>query len=152
MNFTLKLSNRTNEQFVTFADADWRRDFDTRRSTLGILYKLKDTTVHWTSKLQELVLLSSTEAKYPVLSEATAGILHLQKVFDDLKVRALTPTPLYIDNTSCIRLVDNPVLHEKTKHIDIRAHFNREQAQQGAIKVEYVQQPATSRRICSQNL
>ncbi|KAG0574455.1 hypothetical protein KC19_VG263300, partial [Ceratodon purpureus] len=44
INFALHLSSRGEEKFHTFADADWGRDLDTRRSTLGIVYKLGDTT------------------------------------------------------------------------------------------------------------
>ena len=138
IDFALHLSSESGENFHTFADADWRRDMDTRRSTSGIVYKLGETTVHWTSKLQEVVSLSTTEAEYRVLSEATGGILHLQKIFINLDVNALRPTPLLSDNTSCIRLVDNPVLHEKTKHIDIRAHFICEKARSGDVGVQYV--------------
>lgn len=45
---------------------------------------------------------------------------------------------LYIDNQAFIRLVDNSILHKKTKHIDVRAYFIREKVQSRDVKVDYV--------------
>lgn len=137
-DYALHLSTQGDEIYFTFGDADWGRDLDTRRSTSGIVHKFGESTIHWSSKLQDVVSLSTTEAEYRVLSDAAAGILHLQKLFEELKVSNLKPTTLYSDNQSCIRLVDNPILHEKTKHIDIRAHFIREKVLTWEVEEDYI--------------
>lgn len=59
------------------ADADFARDGDTRRSTSRILHKLGDSPVDWCSKRQLMVALSTTKAKYCVLTEAARDIVHL---------------------------------------------------------------------------
>jgi hypothetical protein len=50
----------------------------------------------------------------------------------------LSKVPLLCDNESAIRLVDNPVEHSRTKHIDIRSHFLRDHQQKGDIEIAYV--------------
>ena len=50
----------------------------------------------------------------------------------------LGQVPVLCDNTSAINLTKNPILHSRTKHIEIRHHFIRDHIQNGNIKVEYV--------------
>ena len=42
------------------------------------------------------------------------------------------------DNQSCINLTENPLFHDRSKHIDIRYHFIRDYVQKGAVKLEYI--------------
>ena len=42
-----------------------------------------------------------------------------------------------MDNQSAIKLIQNPVAHDRTKHIDIKYHFIRDAQARGIIKVEY---------------
>jgi hypothetical protein len=50
----------------------------------------------------------------------------------------LSKVPLLCDNESAIRMADNPIEHNCTKHIDIRYHFLRDHQQQGDIEIAYV--------------
>jgi hypothetical protein len=50
----------------------------------------------------------------------------------------LSKVPLLCDNESAIRLVDNPVEHSRTKHIDIRHHFLRDHQQKGDIDIYHI--------------
>jgi hypothetical protein len=50
----------------------------------------------------------------------------------------LSKVPLLCNNESAIRMVDNPVEHSRTKHIDIQCHFLRDHQQKGDIKTAYV--------------
>ena len=42
------------------------------------------------------------------------------------------------DNQSCIKIKENPVFHDKSKHIEIRYHYIRDMVQRGAIMLQYV--------------
>jgi len=42
------------------------------------------------------------------------------------------------DNQSGIRLLENPVFHDRTKHIDIRYHYIRDMVQRGAIRLHHI--------------
>jgi hypothetical protein len=50
----------------------------------------------------------------------------------------LSKVPLLCDNESEIRLADNPVEHNHTKHIDIRHHFLRDHQQRGDIDIYHI--------------
>ena len=50
----------------------------------------------------------------------------------------ILPVVIGIDNQAAIALAKNPVLHEKTKHIDTRHHFIRQAVQKGYIKLQYI--------------
>jgi hypothetical protein len=50
----------------------------------------------------------------------------------------LSKVPLLCDNESAIRMADNPIEHNRTKHIDIRYHFLRDHQQKVDIKIAYV--------------
>ena len=51
----------------------------------------------------------------------------------------LEATVVHCDNQSGIRLSENPVFHDRSKHIDIRYHFLRDCVHMGTIKLEYIQ-------------
>ena len=58
----------------------------------------------------------------------------LTRLFD----QQLKPTVIYCDNQSCIKLSENPVLHDRSKHIEIRYHFIKDMIQKGVVKLQYV--------------
>ena len=88
--------------------------------------------------MQPTVSLSSTKVEYRVLTDATKDIIHFWRLFNELGIDTNAPTTLLSDNQSCIKLVKNPVLYARTKHIEIHHHFIREAADAGEVQVEYV--------------
>jgi hypothetical protein len=46
--------------------------------------------------------------------------------------------PLLCDNESAVKLTNNPVQHQRTKHIDVRRHFIGDHQQKGGIAIESV--------------
>jgi hypothetical protein len=49
-----------------------------------------------------------------------------------------THVPLQCDSTSAISVAKNLVLHSKTKHIEVRYHFLRDNIQKGKITLIHV--------------
>jgi hypothetical protein len=78
-----------------------------------------------TSKKQTYVALSTAEAKYVVTGQCCAQLLWMRQTLRDFGYN-LSKVPLLCDNESVIRLADNPIEHNHTKHIDIRHHFLRD--------------------------
>ena len=52
--------------------------------------------------------------------------------------QALRPSVIYYNNRSCIKFTENPVFHDRSKHIMIKYHFIRDYVQKGALKLEYI--------------
>ena len=57
-------------------DADSAGNVDIRRSTIGYVYTLGGATVSWGSQLQKIVALSTTEAEYVAIREASKDRNH----------------------------------------------------------------------------
>ena len=45
---------------------------------------------------------------------------------------------VYYDNQSCLKLTKNPIFHDRSKHIEIRYHFNWDHVQKGVVKLQYL--------------
>ena len=46
--------------------------------------------------------------------------------------------PLLCDSTSAISVAENPMMHSRTKHIDVRFHFLRDHYEKGDIELCYI--------------
>ncbi|GKA04621.1 retrovirus-related pol polyprotein from transposon TNT 1-94 [Tanacetum coccineum] len=93
--------------------------------------------VSWSSKKQTSTSISSTEAEYIVMSGCCAQILWMRSQLLDYGF-AYNHIPLYCDNKSAIALCCNNVQHSRSKHIDIRHHFIREQVEKGVVELYFV--------------
>ena len=121
-----------------FSDADWAGDHDSRRSTSGYVFVLNGGCVSWRSQKQRSVALSSTEAEYMALSEATQEAIWLKSFACELGELGKDDSILvFEDNQGSIALAKNPEFHKRTKHIDIRYHFVREKVESGEVAIEY---------------
>jgi len=47
----------------------------------------------------------------------------MKTILDDFKIKVDIPMQLYFDNKSVMNIVNDPVQHNKTKHIEIDSHF-----------------------------
>ncbi|GJR03529.1 hypothetical protein Tco_0526513 [Tanacetum coccineum] len=113
-------------ELKAFADADYAGCHDTRRSTSGSAQFLGHRLVSWSSKKQKSTAISTTEAEYIALSGCCAQILWMRSQLRDYGF-AFNKIPMYCDNQSAIALCCNSVQHSRSKHIDIRHHFIKEQ-------------------------
>jgi hypothetical protein len=114
--------------------------------------------VSWSSKKQTFVALSTAEAEYVAAGQCCAQLLWMRQTLRNLGYN-LSKVPLLCDNESAIRLVDNPVKHSRTKHIDIRHHFLRDPQQRGDIDIYHIStenqladiftKPLDEKRFCS---
>nr|GFA83288.1 retrovirus-related Pol polyprotein from transposon TNT 1-94 [Tanacetum cinerariifolium] len=77
------------------------------------------------------------EAKYIALSGCCAQILWMRSQLSDYGL-AFNKIPMYYDNKSAIALCCNNVQHSRSKHIDIRYHFIKEQVENGVIELYFV--------------
>ena len=60
------------------------------------------------------------------------------QTLSDMKVIVSKPVPIYCDNQSAINISKNPVMHSRTKHIDVCYHFIREHVLNGNVELEFV--------------
>ncbi|GJR35380.1 retrovirus-related pol polyprotein from transposon TNT 1-94 [Tanacetum coccineum] len=122
---------------LSYADADHVGCQDTRRSTYGCMQLLGDTLVSWSSKSQKSNAISSTKAEYIALSGCYAQVLWMRSQLTDYGI-GFNKIPIYCDNKSAIALCCNNVQHSRSKHIDIRLHFIKEQVENGVVELYFI--------------
>ncbi|GJU08347.1 hypothetical protein Tco_1124777 [Tanacetum coccineum] len=122
---------------TAYADADHAVCQDTQRSTSGSARFLRDKLISWSSKKHKSTAISTTNAEYISMSECYAQILWTRSQLIDYGF-AFNKIPLYCDNNSAIALCCNNVQHSRSKHIDIRHHFIREQVEKGGVELYFM--------------
>ncbi|GJY20712.1 retrovirus-related pol polyprotein from transposon TNT 1-94 [Tanacetum coccineum] len=137
INMGLWYPKDTAMALTAYADADHAGCQDTRRSTSGSAQFLGDKLVSWSLKKQTSTSISSIEAEYIAMSGCYAQILWMRSQLSDYGF-AYNHVPLYYDNKSAITLCCNNVQHSRSKHIDIRHHFFREQVENGVVELYFV--------------
>ncbi|CAL1375374.1 unnamed protein product [Linum trigynum] len=121
-----------------YSDADYAGCQDTRRSTSGWCVKIGNSFISWRCKKQDRVSKSSTEAEYRSMSEVSSEIVWLRRLLAELGVTCQDPVRLYVDNTSAICIATNPVLHDRTKHIEVHVHYVRQLVAEGTVELTYI--------------
>jgi hypothetical protein len=123
---------------VGYTDSDWAGCFSDRKSTSGCCFGLGSAVVSWFSRKQKSVALSLAKDEYMAASQASCEALWLRKMLIGLFGVQLRPTVIYCYNQSCIKLLENPVFHDRYKHIEIRYHFIHDYVQRGVVELQYI--------------
>jgi hypothetical protein len=122
---------------IGYSDSDYSRCKVDRKSTSVNCQFLGRSLVSWSSKKQTFIALSIAEAEYVDVGQCCAQLLWMRQTLRDFGYN-LSKVTLLCDNESAIHLADNPVEHNRTKHIDIRHHFLRDHHQKGDIDVCHI--------------
>ncbi|WVZ76309.1 hypothetical protein U9M48_024295 [Paspalum notatum var. saurae] len=120
-----------------FLDADHAGCRIDRKSTSCTCQLLGTSLVSWSSRKQASVALSTTEAEYVAAASCCSQLLWMKATLSDFGLR-FGKIPLLVDSTSAISIAKNPVLHTRTKHIDMRFHFLRDHYEKKDIDLAHV--------------
>ena len=99
---------------------------------------LGNSLLSWKCKKQNVVSRSSAEAEYRSMANALCEVKWIYNLLSELHFKIPRPIPLFCDNTSAIRIAENPVLHERTKHIDLDCHLIRDHVKTGFLQPQYL--------------
>ncbi|XP_022031429.1 secreted RxLR effector protein 161-like [Helianthus annuus] len=108
---------------TAFADSDWAKCVESRRSVTGFCIFLGSSLITWKSKKQNVVSRSSAEAEYRSMCNATCEVLWLLNILRELKLDVDIPIVLKCDNTAALSIAANPVFHDRTKHFEVDLFF-----------------------------
>ncbi|KAL1565166.1 secreted RxLR effector protein 161-like protein [Salvia divinorum] len=125
------------DQLVGFSDSDYAVSYDTRKSQSGYVFTLYGSTISWRSCLQPVVALSTTEAEYIALAEAVKESFWLKGVLKDFGIDQKA-VEIKCDSASAICLTKHQTFHVRSKHVDIRLHFIRDEVNKGSVRVSKV--------------
>ncbi|KAL2236839.1 UNVERIFIED_CONTAM: Retrovirus-related Pol polyprotein from transposon RE1 [Sesamum indicum] len=121
-----------------YSDADWANCIDTRRSLTGYCIFLGDALVSWKTKKQNIVSRSTAEEEYHNMGSTVCELTWVVYLLMDFGISAPTPIPFFCDNQAALHIVNNPVFHERTKHLDIDCHIVRDKFKFGLINPVHV--------------
>lgn len=128
---------KSNKPLTGLADADWGSSSTNRKSFTGYCFMYANGSVSWASRKQKSTSLSTAEAEFYSITEATKEALHLRRLIHDMGDSHEKIT-IYNDNQAAQHIASNPVVSAKSKHIDIRLHFVREKIEEGSIELKYL--------------
>ncbi|KAL6332546.1 hypothetical protein AAG906_008966 [Vitis piasezkii] len=120
-----------------YTKGDYAGDLDDRKSTSGAVFMLNSGAITWSSKKQQIVTLSTTEAEFVAAASSSCQAIWLRRLLEVLYNQQQGPTVIYCDNLSAIKLSKNLVLHGRSKHIDVRYHFLRDLCKDGVIDLVF---------------
>lgn len=129
---------KNGKSVIGYSDADWGNCPIDRKSYSGYVFLMGGSAVSWKSQKQRTTALSSTEAEYISLSEATKEAIYLRRLLLELGFENAAKISMHVDNRGAECLANDPVYHSRTKHIDIRYHFIRDVVSRGEINIEHV--------------
>ena len=153
-NFGLKLKpNKKKELFYLegISDSEYAGDKDTRISVYGYQLYFCGAPISWKSKSGKSVTLSSTEAEYFATSEIAKEAIFAKQVIESMGIQLEFPITIKVDNTGAIYIANNYTTGQRTKHIDVRAHFVREYIEDDILKVVFVRTDDNKADIYTKN-
>ncbi|GAA0147669.1 transmembrane signal receptor [Lithospermum erythrorhizon] len=126
LDYGLHLYKSSPCALTSYIDVDWAGGPDTRKSTSGFCVFLGDHLISWSSKRQTTISRSSAEAEYRGVTNVVSEACWLRNLLLELHHPLTKATIVYCDNVSGIYLSENPVQHQRTKHVEFDIHFVRE--------------------------
>ena len=127
-----------NLDIQAYTDADWAGDKGNRRSTSGYFTLVGGNLVTWRSKKQKVVALSSAEAEFRGVARSLAEVLWIKKLLTEIGFPPTKTSRIMCDNKAAIQISENPVQHDRTKHVEVDRHFIKEKLEAGIVELPYV--------------
>ena len=132
-------TSESRQQLTVFSNANMAGDIDRRRSTSSVLVFLGSAPISWLSLKQKVVVLSTCKVEYVAAATAVCQAVSLRRLLGEMTGVEAHPPTLMVDNQPAIALAKNPVLYDRSKHIDIKFHFLRDCVDGGQIVIEFIE-------------
>lgn len=149
--------NSKNKKLHSISDANYARCIDTRRSRHGSIICLNNGAILWKSTMQHTVALSSMESEYIGGCELARNVNWLNQALKEFGLRSKksqnetgyidtnlldlnskNPIKLYLDNKSAIIFAEEPMVQQRSRHIDVKYHYIREKVNDKLLELEFI--------------
>ncbi|CAH9095246.1 unnamed protein product [Cuscuta europaea] len=127
-----------NRNVEAFTDADYAGSITDRRSTSGYCTYVWGNLVTWRSKKQNIVARSSAESEFRSMANGICELLWIKRMMSELNMEMELPMKLSCDKKAAINIAHNPVLHDRTKHIEVDRHFIKEKIEAGIVCTPFI--------------
>ncbi|RVW63384.1 Retrovirus-related Pol polyprotein from transposon RE1 [Vitis vinifera] len=126
-----------NFNITCYTDVNWASYHDDKRNTSGYCLFLGSNLVSWSSSKQKVVSRSSTESEYRGAANGATEIAWTKSLLRELSITPTQPPLILCVNISATYLATNPILHARTKHVEIDYHFVQERVLQRSLFVQF---------------
>ena len=129
-----------NTRLYGYCDTDFVADKLIRKSVSGSVFFFAGGVISHSSKRQQTIAQSTTEAEYYTLAKVVAEALWLKQIIGQMMYSGLDikSVRLYGDNQGSLSLAKNPEFHQQTKYINVKLYFIREHVAKGTIDLWYI--------------
>ena len=124
-------------ELSSYSDSDFGNCRFTRKSRNGEIHMLTGP-IHWNSRRQSTVALSTMDAEVIALSNCTRTAIAVQSFLRELNVPIAQPTVIHEDNRGSIIASTNGLGGPRSRHLDIKHHYVVEQVREKRIAVRYI--------------
>ena len=133
-------------------NSDFANDKETIISEYGYIGFFCGVLIAWKSKSMKSVILSTTEAEYVAVLEGVKETKLLYQLLRSMEIKVPLPIKIRVDNVGAIWLANNSGVSERTKHVDIRAHFVRSYVLDEVVTIDFVKSAENTSDIMTKNL
>lgn len=139
LSLTLSQDSTAGDSLHIYTDSTWADDPHTRRSQTGYIVFWRSTPIAWKSRKQANITLSSTEAELNALTDGAQESLWIQSVIRDLWRNAcINPSNFFVDNKGLVDKILHFGSNSKTKYIDMKMKWLRDQTASKQIQVNLI--------------
>jgi len=121
-----------------YTDADWAGNIIDRKSTSGYFTFVGGNLVTWRSKKQKVMALSNAEAEFRGMAKGLCELLWLRELVEEIGYSSSPLMRLFYDNKAAIQIAQNPVQHDRTKHVEIDQYFIKEKLEVKIVQFPFV--------------
>jgi hypothetical protein len=121
-----------------YCDSDYAACVDERLSVAGWVFMAAGGATSWQSQKQKSVALSTVEAEYMAACAASKEGVWQRAILSQAGVSTGHALLILTDNQGAMALAKNPSHHQRSKHIDVRYHYVRQQVAKRTIQLDYV--------------
>jgi hypothetical protein len=119
LNYGLRYASNSDIQLHGFTDSDWVESAYDRNNTSSIFFSLVFSMILWASRKHKFVALNTAEVEYIAACDACIEEVWLCNLVSGLFDHVLDSTVIYCDDQSSVKLLDNPMFHDRSKRIEI---------------------------------
>lgn len=156
LNYGITYYNATHPgstlQPVIYSDSSYADCIETARSTHGHLAIMAGGPVTWSSRRQDLVTLSSTEAGYIAAVHAGQTALWLYKFLDKVYLPASRPMVIRVDSSGAESLAKRSANFSRVRHLRVRKYWLRDGVCNGDITIEQIPETANPADMLTKSL
>jgi len=133
------------------SDSDYAKDPEKHRSVSGWAAFLEEAAVSDTSKMQDCVTLSVTEAETVSGTGCAQDMLFGMRLLESVGLQVELPMILEMGDKGAIDLVDNWSPGGRTRHVAVRQHSLRELKEEDILKSGWIPSSKNSTDVFTKN-